>query len=177
MGAVKVLKPVSLAEYLRSEPDSRQRREYVRGTVRAIARASEQHNRLAGRVYARLLQAEDRGCRAFIGDMRLDIGDVQYYPDVILVCQDDPYQKRHPCVLVEVLSPSTRNTDLLEKRLAYTGIESLQLYLILEPQHPKVVGYYRIPEGFEERQWEGEGTVEVPCAGISLELSELYQNL
>jgi Uma2 family endonuclease len=61
MGAVKVLKPVSLAEYLRSEPDSRQRREYVRGTVRAIARASEQHNRLAGRVYARLLQAEDRG--------------------------------------------------------------------------------------------------------------------
>jgi Uma2 family endonuclease len=181
MSTAQVHRSVSVEEYLRSEAASPVKREYVRGAVRALAGASDRHNRLALRVAARLLDAaEARGCAVYISDMRLRVTeDVYYYPDIMVVCADDldPFEKREPCLVVEVLSPSTRVVDLGEKRLAYTGLKSLQAYLLFDSAHAWAAGYYRTAEGFEERRWAGDGEIEVPCAGIALELAELHRGL
>ncbi|MBW3630434.1 MAG: Uma2 family endonuclease [Gemmatimonadetes bacterium] len=172
---------MSVEDYLRSEACSPVKREYVRGTVRALAGASERHNRLAGRIYARLLStAEARGCRFLISDMRLRVSeDVYYYPDVMVVCAADrgSYEKREPWVVIEVLSPSTRAVDEGEKRLAYTGLKSVEAYLLFDSMHPWAAGYYRTPTGFEERRWAGGGEIEARCAGVVLDLEELHRGL
>ncbi len=182
--ALEVRRAMSVEEYRRLEADSPTKHEYVQGVVRALAGASDRHNRLAGRIYAALLPAaEARGCEVYISDLRVVVrgveGELHYYPDVMVVCEEDPhpYEKTRPCVLVEVLSPSTRVVDLGEKRVAYGSLQSLRAYLVLDQDRPWVAGYYRTEEGYEERVWEGAGQVTVPCVDVTLDLQRLYRGL
>jgi Uma2 family endonuclease len=73
--------------------------------------------------------------------VRVDAQDVCYYPDVSVVCDpedDDPYVKRRPCILVEVLSDTTENTDRREKWLAYRSITTLRYYLLVSSDHRRI---------------------------------------
>jgi Uma2 family endonuclease len=182
--AVRITAPLSVAEYRRLEADSPTKHEYVHGTVRALAGASDRHNRLALRIASALLSAaEARGCEVYISDLRVVVrrgGDeLHYYPDVMVVCGEDPdpYEKTKPCVLVEVLSPSTRVVDLGEKRVAYASLDSLQAYLVFDQDRRWAVGYYRTEKGFEERVWEGAGPVPVPCVDVTVDIEGLYRGL
>ncbi|GBD30111.1 hypothetical protein HRbin32_01211 [bacterium HR32] len=184
MGAVQITRPVSVEAYRRMEADSPTKHEYVQGAVRALARASDRHDRLALRIASALLLAtEARGCDVYISDLRVVVrrsgGELHYYPDVMVVCEEDPdpYEKTRPCVLVEVLSPSTRVADLGEKRVAYTSLDSLRTYLVFDQDRRWAVGYYRTEEGFEVRVWEGAGQVTVPCVDVTVDLETLYRGL
>lgn len=181
---MQITRPVSVEEYRRLEADSPTKHEYVQGTVRALAGASDRHNRLALRIASALLPAaEARGCEVYISDLRVVVrrsgGELHYYPDVMVVCEEDPdpYEKTRPCVLVEVLSPSTRVIDLGEKRVAYTSLDSLRAYLVFDQDCRWAVGYYRTDVGFEERVWEGAGQVTVPCVDVTVDLDEVYRGL
>src|ERR1051326_3337688 len=98
--------------------------------------ATKQHNLIAANIQALLWNAARGGqCNVFGSDMRLRIANSRiYYPDVQVVCDrtdTDPNQTCRPCVIVEVLSPSTESIDRREKLAAYHGIESLRSYLIV----------------------------------------------
>ena len=57
-----------------------------------------------------------------------------YYPDSVLICgpvDGAATSLDSPCLIVEVLSPSTRDLDRREKLLAYTTLRSLQGYLLV----------------------------------------------
>ena len=110
---------VTRSDYLQLERDSQIRHEWVGGALHAMTGTSGVHNRVAGRLYARLLPAADRhGCRTYISDMRIMTERAGYYPDVMVTCgeQADPYYETAPCLLIEVVSPSTRDIDQREKR-------------------------------------------------------------
>ena len=49
------------------------RHELVQGAIYAMAGGSANHNRIAGKLYARLLAAPDQSCRPFISDMKLSL--------------------------------------------------------------------------------------------------------
>jgi Uma2 family endonuclease len=57
--STQVTRPVSVEEYCRTEARSPTKHEYVQGTVRALAGASERHNRLALRIACALLSAAE----------------------------------------------------------------------------------------------------------------------
>jgi Uma2 family endonuclease len=44
----------------------------------------------------------------------------------------DPIQKPSPCIVAEVLRPSTATTDRQEKVLAYRQIPSLKAYILAD---------------------------------------------
>lgn len=168
---------VSVEEYLESERDAPNKHEYVYGEVFFLAGASDMHNAIAGNIHTALnLAARRTGCRAYISDMKVRVGERFYYPDVMFVCDDspDPYYKTKPCVIVEVLSPSTVRTDTNEKRYSYLELPSLQLYLLVDSRRRFVWGYYRGQTGWEERFF-GEGeTIPVPCANVALSAEDIY---
>ena len=118
-------------EYLEGEVHAVVRHEYVDGEVYAIAGAGEQHNRIALNIAFQLRSSARGGqCGVFMSDMKLRInsGERFYYPDVMLVCHgtdDNTHYKESPCLIAEVLSPSTEATDRREKWLAYKDINSL----------------------------------------------------
>ena len=177
-----VERPLSFDEFLAFETAADRRHEYVAGYVYALAGAGRQHNLITARIIGRLLgPAEARGCQVFGSDMLLraanDVGDVGYYPDAQVVCdptdQHQLYTER-PCIIVEVLSDSTRRIDRGEKLETYTRIASLQAYLVVWPDQRRVERHWRQDEDWHLDLVLGAGVVPLPCIGVELSLDEMY---
>ena len=109
-----LLKPLTEMDYLAEEMRTKFKHEFVDGSIHAVASASEQHNTIAGNLFAACHAARHgTQCRPFMDDMRLRLegGNVYYYPDVMVVCnpQDtDPMFKSLPCLLAEITSTQHR---------------------------------------------------------------------
>ena len=177
MDASKSMMQISAEDYLEGEKDAAVKHEYVRGEVFALAGASDMHNTIAGNIHTVFnLAARRTDCRAYMSDMKVRIGEIFYYPDVMFVCDDtpDPYYKDKPCVLVEVLSPSTLRTDTNEKRYNYLELPSLKLYLLVDSRRRFVWGYYRSKTGWLERVFAEGERVPVPCADVELTVADIY---
>ena len=145
---------LTVDEFLEMEEASPTKHEYVGGQVYVLAGASERHNRIAGNIFANLwLAARNGPCRVYGSDMRLRLGEsAVYYPDVQVVCDPDDSNQSYvtrPCLIVEVLSPSTQSIDLREKWLAYRELQSLQAYLIVWRDERRVRLHYRA----DDREW------------------------
>lgn len=139
MQALKETEFVPVEDYLAGEELSEVRHEFIGGAIHAMAGASEDHNIVAGNLFA-ALHSHLRGkpCRAYMADLkvRLEIArtDIFYYPDVMVACDardTERYFKRYPKVLIEVLSPDTERIDRREKFLSYTQIETLEEYVLV----------------------------------------------
>lgn len=181
MTALKLLDTISLEEYLEGEKRSSIKHEYVHGRVFALAGASDAHNRIAGNIFAQLWPTANRkGCRTFMSDMKVRaLGERFYYPDVMVVCDDDPddYVKEKPALIVEVLSRSTQGTDRREKVDAYLSLPTLQSYVLVDSRAKQVEAFFRTPEGWAERRFSG--TDQVPFAPLDtyLSLDAIYTGL
>ena len=177
---------LNFADYLGYEQRGDVRHEYVAGHLYAMAGGSETHNRIALNVGFHL-RAVARGgtCGVFIADMkvRVDTQDVCYYPDVAVVCDPsdtDAYVKRHPCLLAEVLSPSTQTIDLREKWLAYRVIPGLAYYLVVSADRRRVQVHRRGPGGDWEVALLGpDETLEIRCGDLvaNLNLDLIYEDV
>jgi Uma2 family endonuclease len=145
---------LTFEEFLASEADADRKHEYIAGYVYALAGAGRQ-----------LVRA------------RTDVGDVGYYPDVQVVCDPTDQHQRYterPCIIVEVLSDSTRRIDRGEKLETYTRIPSLQAYLVVWPDQRRIERHWRQDEAWHVEVVVGDGRVPFPCAGVALSLDEIY---
>ena len=165
---------ISPEEYIQGELLSEIRHEYFAGEIFAMAGASENHNYIAGNVFAALhVHLSGKKCAPFINDMKAHIhsagDDWFYYPDVMVNC-DPAGQHKHYCdtpsVIVEVLSPDSETRDRREKRLAYEKIATVQTYALVAQDRREVLVFRRKPEG----GWSRE---VLPEAGDALRLPEL----
>lgn len=173
----------SIDDFLAMEEASPTKHEYLAGQIYALAGASARHNRIAGNIFAHLWMAARAGpCRVYGSDMRLRVGNqAVYYPDVQVVCDVDEREDSfttQPCVVVEVLSPSTSAIDRREKMLVYRGIDSLRAYLIVDQDSRRVIRHYRA----EDNAWYDtvhgpDTTIRFPCPDVELSLEAIYQGL
>lgn len=146
---------VSVAEYLEGEKLAEVRHEYLNGVVFAMAGASRRHNSIAGNVFSSLHQhLEGKPCRPFMGDLKVAIKSrgesLFYYPDIVVECQttppEDDYYTTEPKVIIEVLSPSTERIDRREKFWAYSEIDTLEEYVLVDQTKAQVSIYRRSAE-------------------------------
>jgi len=182
------LATLSEAEYLHGETRARVRHEYLAGYVHAMAGASKAHNTIALNLATRL-RAHLRGtpCRSFIADMKVRVASARsyYYPDVVTTCSErdraPDAPKDHltePALIVEVLSSATETIDRREKLQAYTSLESLREYVLVDSRHPRVELYRRLAEGGWERWIWSEGeTMRLDSVGLEWTLDELYEDV
>jgi Uma2 family endonuclease len=173
----------SESEYLASEELEPRKREYVAGEAYAMAGASARHNRISLNVATRL-DAATRGvpCEVFMADMKVKVEAYQafYYPDVMLGCpkdDDHPLYRTGPCLLVEVLSPSTASIDEREKWLHYRAIPSLRYYLLIDSEKRHARIRIRDGEGWLEQTLDEEDIVPLTCGPVSasLCLDDIYE--
>jgi Uma2 family endonuclease len=117
-----------------------------------------------------------------MSDMRLQIDQVIYYPDLMLCCDDtdnDPYLKRSPCLVVEVLSDSTERIDRSEKLYNYRQIPTLQCYLLLSQDRIAADLYRRN----EADQWllqtwtQPTDALQLPCVTTPVTLAQIYERI
>ena len=122
---------LTFEEFLEFESRSDVRHEFVAGSLCAMAGATERHNIIAMNIGALLWNATDGVTFRVCGsDMLVKVSDVvAYYPNVTVTCDPDdtePLFKTRPCLVVEVISPSTSLTHVREKLLEYQRIETLR---------------------------------------------------
>lgn len=187
MTAGKKPELLSVEEYLEGEELAEVKHEYLGGTVHAMAGATIRHNNIAGNAFGVLFgKLRGKPCQLFNSDtkVRIELPDHTrfYYPDAMVVCQSNPetdHYQNHPVVVIEVLSESTRRTDMGEKRDGYLAIASLKVLMLVEADRPEVTVYRRKPEGgFSCELYEGlESLVPLPEIEVELGLAELYERV
>lgn len=172
----------SVAEYLDREERSPVRHEYVDGEVHAMVGASRRHNLLVTKLLKHAAIAADRkeGCEVFSGSMKVHVAarNSFYYPDLSVCCDPQDREELYltrPCLLIEVLSPSTAGVDRREKRLSYATLQSLCEYVIVEQDRMRVTVYPSAGGPWLVRILnEPEDTLELSCLDLRLTLREIY---
>ncbi|MDZ4188701.1 MAG: Uma2 family endonuclease [Hydrogenophaga sp.] len=139
--------PLTAAEYLEWEASQDTRNEFIDGHVYAMAGGTLAHNAATLATGASLRQHLKGGpCRAFVSDVRVQVqsSNSYFYPDVVVACHPtelaDPQSiaLAEPKVIVEVLSPSTAAFDRGGKFAHYRLLESLQEYVLIDPDTAQV---------------------------------------
>ena len=180
---VKPYDSLTADEYLALEESATVRHEYVGGEIFAMVGATKRHNRIIGNIYGRLWGAARGGpCRVYSESVKLRVADdVIYYPDVMVACGpegDDPLIEDDPCLVVEVVSPSTETTDRREKLAAYKRMPGLKAYLIVSQDRRRVESHFRSDDGVWRRgDLVDDGRFSVPCPETDLSLAEIYEGL
>jgi Uma2 family endonuclease len=180
---LKELATISVDDYLAGEPLSDVRHEYIGGKVHGMAGGTKTHNHLTLNL-ATCLRAHLRGkpCRVFMVDLkvRLQISqeDIFYYPDVVVACDPRDTERsfvRYPKVVIEVLSADTERIDRGEKFLSYTGIETLEEYILVAQDKMEVTIFRRQNNWWPEILPQAEETLRLPSIGVALPLSMVYE--
>ena len=176
---------VSPEDYLEGEKISPIKHEYRQGNIYAMAGASDAHVTIAGNLFALLRNhVRGTGCRAYMAEMkaRIEQANIFYYPDVMITCDErdrtpDDF-KRYPCLIVEVLSPTTQAFDRGDKFADYRTLETLQEYVLVNQEKLSVECFRRNEEG----RWvlypytEGE---EIHLASVNFRcpIAALYEDV
>jgi Uma2 family endonuclease len=167
-------------EYLQGELYSDIRHEYVNGAVHAMVGASEAHNLIAGNWHSALHRhLRGTACRVFISDMKVRVGDIFYYPDVLVSCSGKdaaPYYKTEPVLIIEVSSPSTEIKDSLEKRIAYQSLASLQEYVLANQDEQEVKIYRRAENGWDLETFADGEQVRLASVDLAVPMEAVYEN-
>lgn len=138
--------------------------------------ADKRHQKLASDLHFLLKSALKVGgcadCEVYFELDWIASEDTVFRPDLMVVCGDTP--SRHletpPILVAEILSPSTRQRDLVYKRESYLQL-GVRYYLIVDPEHDRVellsqdAGQY-LPSSEQRLSLHGNCEIEVPWAGL-----------
>lgn len=179
---------ISIEEYLEMENASLEKHEYYKGEVFAMSGAKVPHNEICTNLLVALaLKLKGKKCKPFGSDMRIHIpsNTLFTYPDISIVCgeiitlNDDEYNVLNPTVIIEVLSPKTKNYDRGEKFRLYRDITTLKEYILVDSQslHIEV---FRLNEN---NHWELEeyndanNYLEIKAIDESILIAEIYEGV
>jgi len=176
---------MSVEEYLELDRNSLDARyEYVDGVVTLLAGGTANHSRISINVVS-LLRATLRGspCEVFNSDLRVNISSTRYLlPDASVSCDSGDLQGENdiiysPCLIVEVLSPSTEATDRGKKFRYYQSCPSMQEYVLISTQEQAVDVYRRASDNLWTLHPFGPGDeVELKSINVSIPLEAFYEN-
>jgi Uma2 family endonuclease len=170
---------LSVDEFIEWENQQDTKHELLDGQIIAMTGGTVAHASLILQLGAALLNyLKGTPCRVFTSDLKVQIAENVFYPDVVVSCdrqENDGVLCHNPKLIIEVLSNSTSRKDRFKKRLAYQQIESLEEYVLVS-QEIRHVEIYRRAE-----DWQAfihiSGTVELRSVDFSLDIDELYASI
>ena len=168
---------VSETEYLAGEKIAETKHEYIDGEVFAMAGASASHNRISLNVATLFnVHLDGKPCQPYMSDMKVKVGTKYFYPDVLVDCSglaDDSHVTEKPTLIVEVLSKSTRRMDETTKRIAYTQIDSLLEYVLIEQDFVDIEIIRRRTGWQSERFYLGD-SLTFESIALTLTVEDIY---
>ncbi len=179
---------ISPEKYLAMEEKADQKSEYFNGEVFMMVGASANHNRITGNINAFFnTTLANATCESFASDMRLQVkaNGLYTYPDVMVVCGKPEFAAgrndtlTNPILIVEVLSPSTKNYDRGQKFMPYRELETLVDYVLVEQDRPHVEYFHRQDAGRWLLTEFNTADVALPLEALKLQLpiARIYQKI
>lgn len=177
--------PMSPQDYLAWEAQQDEKYAYVDGEVFAMTGGTIPHNLIALNLASALKShLRKKSCLVVMADVKVQISrnGPYHYPDVMVSC--DPRDKnaikliQYPCLIVEVLSPSTAAYDRSDKFTHYRQIPTLQDYVLIDAEKISIDRYRRIAD----RHWDlqtylaGE-SLDLPSIDWEIPLERIYEDV
>ena len=171
------------SDYLVWEEEQVERHEFLDGEVFAMAGAEDKHVTVSMNLMVALHQhLRSSPCRIYASDMRLHVekADAYFYPDVFVTCSKKDLEsakvKTEPILIAEVLSPSTKRTDLGEKFENYTQIPTLREYVIVSQDTPHLQIFRRRCNWKVEYYYAGD-TFTLESVGLEMTVDTIYRRV
>lgn len=180
---------LTIEQYLEREEKCEARSEYFRGEVFLMGGGTLEHNAIIFNLVSELKPALRKGaCKLYGQDLRLWVETYQLftYPDLLVVCGTPalfPGRKdtvTDATLIIEVLSPSTRDYDAGDKFKFYRTLPSFQEYLMISQDEYRVEHHTRQASNrwllteFTDR----DATIPlVALPGVSLTMPAIYEGV
>ena len=114
----------------------------------------------------------------FSDGMTVQVEDSDFEPDALLRCGSplpgDATKVTDPLVLVEVLSPDSGTRDRATKLCAYFKLPSVQHYLFVWSDEPRIVRHSRTPNDQVATQVFMAGEIRLDPPGIVVAAEDFY---
>ncbi len=168
-------------EFLAFEGEADVRYELVDGEIRAMAPAGDRHGWLAGNVgYVLRRRLAGRGC-GVVHEAGVRIDDHNFFvADLVVQCTPPsgrPFVEA-PRLMVEILSPSTRQHDRDVKLDAYRALSPVEEIWLVDSERRRVQQWIREgPRDWHVRDVIGTGTFDSPVLAATVSLDELYEGI
>ena len=179
---------ISIEEYLAMENAALEKHEYYKGEIILRPPCNVTHNIITGNLLGTIaVEAKAKDCQPFNSDLRIHIPSNIFftYPDISIICgevitlNNDDWNVLNPSVIIEVLSPSTKNYDRGEKFKLYRDIPTLKEYILADSEsiHVEV---FRLNEN---NHWELEeynsidDLLYIKVIDEKIPLSEIYEGV
>lgn len=175
---------MSAAEFLEWGLHQELRYELVDGVPVAMAGAKRRHDRIVSNVHGMLYNLlRGHKCEPFTADTaaRIPAGNIRR-PDAGIDCgnaDDDAAVAATPFLVLEVLSPSTRDFDMFGKLEEYKTVPTLAHIVIVDPDTPQIFHWSRSPnEPWRHVLLEGlDAVIQLPEFNGTIDLASLYEGL
>ena len=185
-----ISKTYTMEEYLSMEEKSLVKHHFINGEIIAMPGGTYNHNLIATNLTTALNNAiaeKEFDFHVLNSDMKVFISRTTsfVYPDAIVICSEPEfYSERkdiitNPLLIVEVLSPSTSETDRGTKFYDYKRIPGFKEYVLVEQANPFITSSFKTAE----RTWtdtEAEGletAIYLQSIDCTIDLKKIYKGM
>jgi Uma2 family endonuclease len=160
------------------------RYERVDGIPYAWAGAKRRHDRIVMNLHAALVgHLRGHRCVPFSADtaVRIPAGNIRR-PDAGIDCgqyEDDALAADLPYLVLEVLSPTTRNLDMFQKLEEYKTVPSIAHIVLVDPDVARAIHWSRTVGGaWQYVAVDGlDSAIRLPEIGYAFDLGTIYEGL
>ncbi|MBX3240678.1 MAG: Uma2 family endonuclease [Chitinophagaceae bacterium] len=169
----------TIEEYLSMEEAATEKHEYYKGEIFDMSAPKIPHNIIFRNLFGELvIKLKGKPCQPFGSEQRIHIesNTLFTYPDISIICgepetlNNDNWNVLNPDVIIEILSPSTKNYDRGEKFKLYLDIPTLKEYILVDSESIHIE-IFRLNEA---RHWELE---EYKSAEETLYIQTINENI
>lgn len=184
-------KKVSYEEFMEISEKSTLRMEFINGEIHLLSSPNIGHQELLGRLYIIFTDYfKDKNCRVFLApfDVHFKKKDIQepdvMQPDVLVACdlENNVTEKGRytgtPALVVEILSDSTRNKDMIEKLNTYM-LSGVREYWIVDQKQENVMIYFFSDHAIDRYKLyaKSDFAYSVAFQGLTAEIETLFDGL
>jgi Uma2 family endonuclease len=173
---------MNVDEFLAWAGEQTGRYELVDGVVHAMTPERAVHAETKGAIHVALVTGiRSRGlpCHALPDGMTVRIDDTTAHePDALVYCgtklPPSALEVPNPIIVIEVLSPSSRQVDASLKLAGYFRLASVTHYLIVDPDRTLIIHHERGDDGIILTRIVTDGVVSLDPPGLALDLADVY---
>ena len=172
-------------EYFVWEAQQLEKHELINGRVYAMTGGTRNHSDIAGNIMTIFkTHLRGSGCKVYNSDCRISIiGTHDFtYPDLSVTC--DQRDKKHPlyitypCLIVEVLSPTTEAYDRGKKFARYRRNPSLIDYVSVSSEERAIDIYHKNEAGdWLILSYRAGDVVEFKSINLRVTIEQIYEEI
>ena len=181
-------KYITKEKYLATEEKSLEKHENYSGEVFAMSGSKVPPNTIDGNLFICIgSYLKRKPCKPFNSDQRIYIekNGLFTYPDLSIVCgktetkNNDNRNVINPSVIIEILSPATKNYDRGEKFKLYRDLPSLKEYILVDSTAIGIENFCINSDGFWElKEYKNmNDSLFIKTIHLTIPLPDIYEDV